>query len=127
LILIAVAKAISLASSPRLIASAVSASLGPIFGPRSPSCEAGLAVLGQVQGFLFIQYSFVPVVAIAFLMILSSSCSGRDDLTPTDEITSGGVLHLFWACKPWPSSSRFCIGMTLCAIATNSIFSGSSV
>src|SRR5687768_11203340 len=68
LLLIAVAKAISLAVIAfGLIASAVCALLGPIFVPFFIVPKLDWLFWGWLKS--FIQYSFVPVVAIAFLMI----------------------------------------------------------
>ena len=68
LLLVAVAKALSLAVIAfGLIASAVCALLGPIFVPFFIVPKLDWLFWGWLRS--FIQYSFVPVVAIAFLMI----------------------------------------------------------
>ena len=68
LLLVAVAKALSLAVIAfGLIASAVCALLGPIFVPFFIVPKLDWLFWGWLKS--FIQYSFIPVVAIAFLMI----------------------------------------------------------
>ena len=68
LLLIALAKALSLAVIAfGLIASAVCALLGPIFVPFFIVPKLEFLFWGWLKS--FIQYSFIPVVAIAFLMI----------------------------------------------------------
>ena len=68
LLLVALAKALSLAVIAfGLIASAVCALLGPIFVPFFIVPKLDFLFWGWLKA--FIQYSFVPVVAIAFLMI----------------------------------------------------------
>ena len=68
MLLIALAKALSLAVIAfGLIASAVCALLGPIFVPFFIVPKLDWLFWGWLKS--FIQYSFVPVVAIAFLMI----------------------------------------------------------
>src|SRR3954466_11660334 len=68
LLLIALAKALSLAVIAfGLIASAVCALLGPIFVPFFIVPKLDWLFWGWLKS--FIQYSFIPVVAIAFLMI----------------------------------------------------------
>ncbi len=68
LLLVAVAKALSLAVIAfGLIASAVCALLGPIFVPFFIVPKLDWLFWGWLKS--FIQYSFIPVVAVAFLMI----------------------------------------------------------
>src|ERR687896_43663 len=68
LLLVAVAKALSLAVIAfGLIASAVCALLGPIFVPFFIVKQLDWLFWGWLKS--FIQYSFIPVVAVAFLMI----------------------------------------------------------
>jgi hypothetical protein len=68
LLLVAFAKAVSLAVIAfGLIASAVCALLGPIFVPFFIVPKLDWLFWGWLKA--FIQYSFIPVVAIAFLMI----------------------------------------------------------
>src|SRR5580765_2568636 len=68
LVLIAVAKALSLAViSFGLIASAVCALVGPIFLPFFIVPKLDFLFWGWLKA--FIQYSFIPVIAIAFLMV----------------------------------------------------------
>jgi type IV secretory pathway VirB6-like protein len=68
LLLVALAKALSLAVIAfGLIASAVCGLLGPIFVPFFVVPKLEWLFWGWLKS--FIQYSFIPVVAIAFLMI----------------------------------------------------------
>jgi hypothetical protein len=68
LLLVALAKALSLAVIAfGLIASAVCALLGPIFVPFFVVPKLNWLFWSWLKA--FIQYSFIPVVAIAFLMI----------------------------------------------------------
>ena len=118
LLLVAVAKAISLAVIAfGLIASAVCALLGPIF--VVPKLD--WLFWGWFKS--FIQYSFVPVVAIAFLMIFEQFVFRYvTTLPPTITSAEYGIYGL----QAVAVIATFCIGMTLVPSLTNSIFSGSS-
>ena len=122
LILIAVAKAISLAVIAfGLIASAVCGLLGPIFVPFFIVPKLDWLFWGWFKS--FIQYSFVPVVAIAFLMIFEQFVFRYvTTLPPTITSAEYGIYGL----QAVAVIVTFCIGMTLVPSLTNSIFSGSS-
>jgi type IV secretory pathway VirB6-like protein len=122
LVLVAVAKAISLAVIAfGLIASAVCGLLGPIFVPFFIVPKLDWLFWGWFKS--FIQYSFVPVVAIAFLMIFEQFVFRYvTTLPPTITSAEYGVYGL----QAVAVIGTFCIGMTLVPSLTNSIFSGSS-
>ncbi len=108
LLLVALAKALSLAVIAfGLIASAVCALLGPIFVPFFIVPKLDFLFWGWLKA--FIQYSFVPVVAIAFLMIFEQFVSAE---CPVYGIQAVVVI------------ATFCIGIVLVPSLTNSIFSG---
>ena len=89
LLLIALAKALSLAVIAfGLIASAVCGLLGPIFVPFFIVPKLDWLFWGWLKS--FIQYSFIPVVAIAFLMIFEQFVF-RYVTTLPPTITSGRV------------------------------------
>ncbi len=122
LLLVAVAKAISLAVIAfGLIASAVCALLGPIFVPFFIVPKMDWLFWGWFKA--FVQYSFVPVVAIAFLMIFEQFVFRYvTTLPPTITSAEYGVYGL----QAVAVIVTFCIGMTLVPSLTNSIFTGSS-
>ena len=122
LLLVAVAKAISLAVIAfGLIASAVCGLLGPIFVPFFIVPKLDWLFWGWFKS--FIQYSFVPVVAIAFLMIFEQFVFRYvTTLPPTITSAEYGIYGL----QAVAVIATFCIGMTLVPSLTNSIFSGSS-
>jgi type IV secretory pathway VirB6-like protein len=122
LVLVAVAKAISLAVIAfGLIASAVCGLLGPIFVPFFIVPKLDWLFWGWFRS--FIQYSFVPVVAIAFLMIFEQFVFRYvTTLPPTITSAEYGIYGL----QAVAVIGTFCIGMTLVPSLTNSIFSGSS-
>ena len=92
LLLIALAKALSLAVIAfGLIASAVCGLLGPIFVPFFIVPKLEWLFWGWLKA--FIQYSFIPVVAIAFLMVFEQFVY-RYVTTLPPTITSGGVRRL---------------------------------
>ena len=92
LLLVALAKALSLAVIAfGLIASAVCALLGPIFVPFFIVPKLDWLFWGWLKS--FIQYSFIPVVAIAFLMIFEQFVF-RYVTTLPPTITSGRVRRL---------------------------------
>ena len=122
LLLIALAKGLSLAVIAfGLIASAVCGLLGPIFVPFFIVPKLDWLFWGWFKS--FIQYSFVPVVAIAFLMIFEQFVFRYvTTLPPTITSAEYGIYGL----QAVAVIVTFCIGMTLVPSLTNSIFSGSS-
>jgi hypothetical protein len=120
LLLIAVAKALSLAViSFGLIASAVCALLGPIFVPFFIVPKLDWLFWGWLKS--FIQYSFIPVVAIAFLMIFEQFVFRYvTTLPPTITQAEYGI----YALQALAVIGTFCMGMVLVPSLTSSIFSG---
>lgn len=120
LILVALAKAVSLAViSFGLIASAVCALLGPIFVPFFIVPKLDWLFWGWLKA--FIQYSFIPVVAIAFLMIFEQFVYRYiTTLPPTITSAEYGVYGLQAAAV----IATFCMGIVLVPSLTSSIFSG---
>ena len=120
LILVAVAKALSLAVIAfGLIASAVCALLGPIFVPFFIVPKLDFLFWGWLKA--FIQYSFVPVVAIAFLMIFEQFVY-RYVTTLPPAITS--AEYGVYGIQAVAVIVTFCTGILLVPSLTNSIFSG---
>src|SRR6266508_5906452 len=120
LLLIAVAKALSLAViSFGLIASAVCGLVGPIFVPFFIVPKLDWLFWGWLRS--FIQYSFIPVVAVAFLMIFERFVY-RYVTTLPPTITS--VEYGVYALQAVAVIATFCVGMVLVPSLTNSIFSG---
>jgi hypothetical protein len=122
LVLIAFAKAVSLAVIAfGLIASAVCALLGPIFVPFFIVPKLDWLFWGWLRS--FIQYSFIPVVAIAFLMIFEQFVFRYvTTLPPTITQAEYGV----YALQAFAVVATFCGGILLVPSLTHSIFSGSS-
>jgi hypothetical protein len=122
MILIALAKALALAVVAfGLIASAVCGLLGPIFVPFFIVPKLDWLFWGWLKS--FIQYSFIPVVAIAFLMIFEQFVFRYvTTLPPTITSAEYGV----YALQAVAVIATFCVGMVLVPSLTNSIFSGSS-
>jgi hypothetical protein len=120
LVLIAVAKALSLAViSFGLIASAVCALVGPIFVPFFIVPKLDFLFWGWLKA--FIQYSFIPVIAIAFLMIFEQFIFRYvTTLPPTISTAEYGVYGL----QALAVILTFSIGMLLVPSLTASIFSG---
>ncbi len=116
LLLVAFAKAVSLAVIAfGLIATAVCALLGPIFVPFFIVPKLDWLFWGWLRSFM--QYSFVPVVAIAFLMIFEQfvfryvttlpPVVRRPSMTSTPCRRSRWSRHSAWAsCKCRRSRSR---------------------
>jgi hypothetical protein len=122
LLLIALAKALSLAVIAfGLIASAVCGLLGPIFVPFFIVPKLDWLFWGWLKA--FIQYSFIPVVAIAFLMIFERFVY-RYVTTLPPNITSAeyGVYGL----QAVAVIATFCVGIVLVPSLTRSIFTGTS-
>jgi hypothetical protein len=122
LLLVAVAKALSLAVIAfGLIASAVCGLLGPIFVPFFIVPKLDWLFWGWLKS--FIQYSFIPVVAVAFLMIFEQFIYRYvTTLPPTITSAEYGV----YALQAVAVIITFCVGMMLVPSLTNSIFTGSS-
>ena len=122
LILIAVAKALSMAVIAfGLIASAVCGLLGPIFVPFFIVPKLDWLFWGWLKS--FIQYSFIPVVAIAFLMVFEQFVYRYvTTLPPTITSAEYGVYGL----QAVAVIVTFCVGIVMVPSLTNSIFSGSS-
>jgi len=120
LLLIALAKGLSLAVIAfGLIASAVCGLLGPIFVPFFIVPKLEWLFWGWLKA--FIQYSFVPVVAIAFLMIFEQFVYRYvTTLPPTITSAEYGVYGL----QSVAVVVTFCIGIALVPSLTSSIFSG---
>jgi TrbL/VirB6 plasmid conjugal transfer protein len=122
MVLIALAKAVSLAVIAfGLIASAVCALLGPIFVPFFIVPKLDWLFWGWFRS--FIQYSFVPVVAIAFLMIFEQFVYRYvTTLPPPITPAEYGVYGL----QAFAVVATFCAGILLLPSLTQSIFAGSS-
>ena len=120
LLLIVLAKGLSLAVIAfGLIASAVCGLLGPIFVPFFIVPKLEWLFWGWLKA--FIQYSFVPVVAIAFLMIFEQFVYRYvTTLPPTITSAEYGVYGL----QAVAVVVTFCIGIALVPSLTSSIFSG---
>ena len=120
LLLIAFAKAVSLAVIAfGLIATAVCGLLGPIFVPFFIVPKLDWLFWGWLRS--FIQYSFVPVVAIAFLMIFEQFVFRYvTTLPPTITSAEYGV----YALQAVAVIATFCVGIMMVPSLTNSIFSG---
>jgi hypothetical protein len=120
LLLIALAKALSLAVIAfGLIASAVCGLLGPLFVPFFIVPKLEWLFWGWLKS--FIQYSFIPVVAIAFLMIFEQFVFRYvTTLPPTITSAEYGV----YALQAVAVIATFCVGMVMVPSLTNSIFSG---
>jgi hypothetical protein len=120
LLLIALAKALSLAVIAfGLIASAVCALLGPIFVPFFIVPKLDFLFWGWLKA--FIQYSFIPVVAIAFLMIFEQFVFRYvSTLPPTVTSAEYGLYGL----QAVAVIATFCVGIVLVPSLTNSLFTG---
>src|SRR3989442_128129 len=120
LLLVALAKALSLAVIAfGLIASAVCALLGPIFVPFFIVPKLDWLFWGWLKA--FIQYSFIPVVAIAFLMIFERFVYRYvTTLPPTITSAEYGVYGI----QAVIVMATFCIGIVLVPSLTKSIFTG---
>jgi type IV secretory pathway VirB6-like protein len=120
LLVIAVAKALSLAVIAfGLIASAVCGLLGPIFVPFFIVPKLEWLFWGWLKS--FIQYSFVPVVAVAFLMVFEQFIYRYvTTLPPTITSDEYGVYGL----QAVTVVLAFCLGISYVPSLTSSIFSG---
>src|SRR5258705_7539258 len=120
LLLIAVAKALSLAViSFGLIASAVCALVGPIFVPFFIVPKLDFLFWGWLKA--FIQYSFVPVVAIAFLMVFERFVYQFLTTLPPG-ITED--QYMVYGLQALVVIGVFAVGILLVPSLTSSIFSG---
>ena len=120
LLLVAAAKALSLAVIAfGLIASAVCALLGPIFVPFFIVPKLDWLFWGWLKS--FIQYSFIPVVAIAFLMVFEQFVFRYvTTLPPTITQAEYGI----YALQAVAVIVTFVAGMLLVPSLTSNIFSG---
>jgi len=120
LLLLAFAKAISLGVVAfGLIATAVCALLGPIFVPFFIVPKLDWLFWGWLKS--FIQYSFIPVVAVAFLMIFEQFVFRYvTTLPPTITAAEYGIYGL----QAFAVVATFCVGILLVPTLTSSIFSG---
>lgn len=122
MVLIILAKALSLlVIAFGLIASAVCALLGPIFVPFFIVPKLDWLFWGWFKS--FIQYSFVPVVAIAFLMIFEQFMYRYVTTVPAQIMPAEYGVYLLQAMAV---IITFCGGILLVPSLTHSIFSGSS-
>jgi hypothetical protein len=120
LFLVAFAKAVSLAViSFGLIASAVCALLGPIFVPFFIVPKLDWLFWSWFKA--FVQYSFVPVVAFAFLMVFERFIFQYVTTLPPG-ITED--LYLVYGVQALVVIGVFCLGIFLVPSLTSSIFSG---
>lgn len=122
LLLIAVAKAVSLGVvSFGLIATAVCGLLGPIFVPFFIVPKLDWLFWGWLKS--FIQYSFIPVVAVAFLMIFEQFVFRYvTTLPPTITASDYGIYGL----QAFAVVGTFVLGILMVPSLTSSIFSGRS-
>jgi hypothetical protein len=122
LLLITIAKAVSLGVvSFGLIATAVCGLLGPIFVPFFIVPKLDWLFWGWLKS--FIQYSFIPVVAVAFLMIFEQFVYRYvTTLPPTITAADYGIYGL----QAFAVVGTFCFGILLVPSLTSSIFSGRS-
>jgi len=120
LLLVALAKALSLAVIAfGLIASAVCALLGPIFVPFFIVPKLDWLFWGWLRSFL--QYSFIPVVAIAFLMVFERFVYRYvTTLPPAIVDAEYGV----YALQAVAVIGTFVVGMLLVPALTSNIFTG---
>jgi TrbL/VirB6 plasmid conjugal transfer protein len=117
---ITLAKAASLAIVAfGLIASAVCALLGPIFVPFFIVPNLEWLFWSWLKA--FVQYSFVPVVAFAFLMIFERFVFNYVTTLPPG-ITED--LYLVYALQALVIIGTFCVGIFMVPSLTSSIFSG---
>ena len=120
LLLLALAKALSLAVIAfGLIASAVCALLGPLFVPFFIVPKLDFLFWGWLKS--FIQYSFMPVVAIAFMMIFEQFVFRYVTTLPTT-ITS--AEYAVYGIQSVVVIVTFCVGIVLVPSLTNSLFTG---
>jgi type IV secretory pathway VirB6-like protein len=120
LIVVTMAKVLSLAIVAfGLIASAVCALLGPIFVPFFIVPKLDWLFWSWFKA--FVQYSFVPVVAFAFLMVFERFIFQYVTTLPPG-ITED--LYLVYGVQALVVIGVFCLGIFLVPSLTGSIFSG---
>ena len=120
LIAVTLAKVVALAVVAfGLIASAVCALLGPIFVPFFIVPKLDWLFWSWFKA--FIQYSFIPVVAFAFLMIFERFIYQYLTTVPTG-ITED--YYLVYGLQALVIIGVFCLGVLLVPLLTVSIFSG---
>src|SRR3954453_3715320 len=120
LLLIAFAKAVSLAVIAfGLIASAVCALLGPLFVPFFIVPKLDWLFWGWFKA--FIQYSFIPVIALAFLMVFERFVFQFLTTIPQG-ITED--LYMLYGVQAFVIVGVFTVGILLVPSLTSSIFSG---
>jgi TrbL/VirB6 plasmid conjugal transfer protein len=120
MLLVALAKALSLAVIAfGLIASAVCGLLGPIFVPFFIVPKLDWLFWGWLKS--FIQYSFIPVVALAFLMIFEQFIFRYVSTLPMTIIQAEYGIYGLQAVAV---ITTFVTGMLLVPSFTNNIFSG---
>ncbi len=120
LIMVTLAKVASLAVVAfGLIASAVCALLGPIFVPFFIVPKLDFLFWSWLKA--FIQYSFMPVVALAFLMIFERFIFQFVTTLPPG-ITED--LYMIYALQALVIIGVFCLGIFLVPSLTSSLFSG---
>jgi hypothetical protein len=122
LIVVTLAKVVSLAIVAfGLIASAVCALLGPIFVPFFIVPKLDFLFWSWFKAFL--QYSFIPVVALAFLMIFERFIFQFLTTIPPG-ITED--LYMIYGVEAFVIIGVFTVGILLVPSLTSSIFSGRS-
>src|SRR3989449_1855607 len=120
LIVVTLAKVISLAVVTfGLIASAVCALLGPIFVPFFIVPKLDFLFWSWFKA--FIQYSFIPVIAFAFLMVFERFVFHFLTTLPSG-ITED--LYMVYGLQALVVIGVFCLGLFLIPSLTSSIFSG---
>ena len=120
LIAVTLAKAISLAIVAfGLIASAICALVGPIFVPFFIVPKLDWLFWSWFKA--FIQYSFIPVIALAFLMVFERFIFQYLTTLPPG-ITED--YYLFYGLQALVVIGVFCLGIFLIPSLTSSIFSG---
>ena len=120
LIVVTMAKVLSLAIVAfGLVASAVCALLGPIFVPFFIVPKLDWLFWSWFKA--FVQYSFVPVVAFAFLMVFERFIFQYVTTLPPG-ITED--LYLVYGVQALVVIGVFCLGIFLVPSLTSSIFSG---
>jgi len=122
LLLLALAKAVSLGVvSFGLVATAVCALLGPIFVPFFIVPKLDWLFWGWLKS--FIQYSFIPVVAVAFLMVFEQFVFRYvTTLPPTITAAEYGIYGM----QAFAVVSTFVLGILMVPSLTSSTFSGRS-
>ena len=122
LIVVTLAKVVSLAVVAfGLIASAVCALVGPIFVPFFIVPKLDFLFWSWFKA--FIQYSFIPVIAFAFLMVFERFVFQFLTTIPPG-ITED--QYMIYGLQAFVVIGVFCVGILLVPSLTNSIFSGKS-